>query len=185
MKSQAGSAPVGSAGILPAVIKSIRAPARSLPLPPSPFPHPLPCFSPHSPAYSPHHKSVRKPSLNPDLTQTRSLPQFFQLFGSEPSQNRQRAVFPDQTVSQKYLSDCRIKSISNWVPVKIDYNYPFASDPVHLTEYLYYFLLAKVMRKQRAHRIIKTFIRKWQFQCISSHRTNTRKLSRLLDDCPD
>ena len=93
------------------------------------------------------------------------------------------AVFADQAIMQKQAPDRRVKIISDRIAVQIDYKDAATCDSAHLPQEIDYPFISKMMSEQRADRIIELAVREWQPKCITTNRTNLRKLRRFFKNC--
>ena len=80
---------------------------------------------------------------------------FFHFVRLETFQNRERAVFTNQTIVKEQMTNRRVKKIGNRIAIEIDDEDPTPRNARHLPQDLYSAGIVKMMQRQRLNHIIK------------------------------
>src|SRR5258708_2801719 len=100
-----------------------------------------------------------------------------QLSGLEAAQDRERAVFADQAITQKQAADRVVEIIGDGVASQIDYKDAATCDPAHLAQEIDYPFVSEMMSEQRTDRIIEFVLAERKAKRIAANRANLRKLA--------
>src|ERR1700750_1422705 len=85
-----------------------------------------------------------------------------------------------QSIVQNELADRRVEKIRDRMAMQIDHKYPPSCNTAHLTKNVDHLLVEKVVRKQRAHHIVKLCVTKRKTECIATARADLIELLRLF-----